>query len=200
VRRPAQTFRLRAGRPGVENEPVSRLRWILVGGFFAFLVAVAVLTSVLFVWPSEDTPKHASAVVVLSGNFARLDRALPLMDQGVAKTLVISDGLDPNWHEANLLCSHRRKVPYRVICFHPEPFSTRGEAESITRLAAKNAWKSIVVVTSSYHVTRARMLFERCYHGKLSMVGSSTRTSTLPHYVASEWVKLLYALTLKRGC
>ena len=44
------------------------------------------------------------------------------------------------------------------------------DARAIARLARERGWSSIVVVTSRFHVTRARMLFRRCYRGALSVV------------------------------
>jgi uncharacterized SAM-binding protein YcdF (DUF218 family) len=87
-----------------------------------------------------------------------------------------------------------------VVCFHPDPYSTRGEAEAFSRLAAKRGWRSVVVVSSRYHLVRARMLFERCYDGQVSTV--SANGSLLGRVLAApiETVKLGYALLIKRGC
>lgn len=176
--------------------PRLRLRWIVLALVAAWLVA----TALLFVWPGEDAPKHADAVVVLSGSrTGRLDKGLALVRRRVAPVLVVSDGRDPRWPQANRVCADR-KLPFTVICFRPTPFSTRGEAEAITRMAAARRWRSIVVVTSTFHVTRARMLFERCFKGRLQVVGARYDLKRLPVEVFSEWGKLLYALTLRRGC
>ena len=165
------------------------------------LLVVALLASsaVLFVWPEQDSPTHASAVVVLAGSKKpRLDKALALMRRGVAPVLVISDGWDPAWPEANRLCAGR--APFRVYCFHASPYSTRGEAETVARLAAAHRWRSLVIVTSMYHVTRARLLFERCFHGRVQAVGAHFGLSGLPSVLPSEWAKLVYALTVARDC
>ena len=61
--------------------------------FAALVVAWLVATSLLFVWPGEDSPAHANAVVVLSGAHSeRLDKGLVLMRRGVAPVLMISNG------------------------------------------------------------------------------------------------------------
>ena len=87
------------------------------------------------------------AIVVLSGGQHRLDEGVRLWRQGVAPTLAISDGRNPSWPQANRLCGRPR-----VRCFDPSPYSTRGEA----RWTAAQGWDSVVVVTSTYHVRRAR--------------------------------------------
>ena len=90
--------------------------------------------------------------------------------------------------------------PFRVICFEATPYSTQGEARAIARLARAGRWERVVVVTSTYHVTRARMLVRRCFHGGLSMVGTSSTWWKLPEDWASETGKLLVQLTVRRGC
>jgi uncharacterized SAM-binding protein YcdF (DUF218 family) len=86
------------------------------------------------------------------------------------------------------------------VCFTAVPFSTRGEARTVSRLARERGWRSVVVVTSTFHVTRARMLFRRCYRGPLTVLGSSSTWWELPKEWASETGKLLVQLTAERGC
>ncbi len=163
--------------------------------FFAFVAA----TVHFFVLPHLDKVTRADAVVVLSGGKTdRLPKGLGLVQQGVAPTLVISDGLAKDYTQANALC--RNKQPFKVICFKPDPYSTRGEAEGVARLAKQHHWRSIVVVTSRYHVFRARILFKRCFKGHLAVVGS---WPSLTNYVVGslqEWPKLIYEETLLRSC
>jgi uncharacterized SAM-binding protein YcdF (DUF218 family) len=67
-------------------------------------------------------------------------------------------------------------------------------------MARTRGWTHVVVVTSTYHVTRARMLVRRCYGGEVSMVGTSSRWWKLPEEWASETGKLAVQLTAERGC
>lgn len=154
----------------------------------------------LFAAPSLDRPTHADAVIVLAGDRTpRLERGLALMRAGVARTLVISDGHDPRWPAANRLCD-RGGGGFRVVCFRPAPYSTRGEARGFARLARENGWHSVVIATSTFHVTRARMLFRRCFDGRVQGVGAhASLRRSLFDYV-SEVSKLLVQLTAERGC
>jgi uncharacterized SAM-binding protein YcdF (DUF218 family) len=163
------------------------------------LVAAWVAVVVRFVLrPSQDSPRHADAVVVLSGDHLRLGKALELMTRRVAPTLVVSDGLARGWRQANRLC--RGGARFHVLCFRPRPYSTRGEARAVARMAAARGWRSVLVVTSTYHVTRARLLFDRCVGARVWVTGSTYRRSLIPLEVFLEPAKLVYALLVARGC
>jgi uncharacterized SAM-binding protein YcdF (DUF218 family) len=178
-------------------------RLLLAFGLLVGLWLVAV--AVLFVWPqaSDTPPAHADAVVVLSGGGnGRLDPALKLVDRGIAPVLAISSPFrQPTWTTAIRLCTGQTPHPgFKVICFQAAPYSTRGEAETVSRLAKRDGWNRLVVVTSAYHVTRARMLFRRCYHGDLWTVGTSSTLLRLPEEWASETGKLIVQTMFDRGC
>jgi uncharacterized SAM-binding protein YcdF (DUF218 family) len=172
-----------------------------------FLVVAAVLVVAAWVavaarfvlWPVQDSVGRADAVVVLAGDHLRLGKALELMTRRVAPTLVISDGLAPAWERANRLC-RGGVARFRVVCFRASPYSTRGEAETVARLARARGWRSVVVVTSTYHVTRARLLFRRCVDGRVDVTGATYQRSLIPLEVVLEPAKLLYSLVVARGC
>lgn len=165
------------------------------------VVAFAVATARILVWPATDRPGRADAVVVLSGSRGeRLGTALDLMRRRVAPVLVISNGLSPSEGASNALCRAGRSGGFAVICFKPDPDSTRGEAHAVRRLVRRNGWRRVVVVTSRYHVTRARLLFDRCLTADVASVAAPYKLSTLPVAIASEWTKLAYALTVERSC
>jgi uncharacterized SAM-binding protein YcdF (DUF218 family) len=156
-------------------------------------VALVAINLRLFVFPPSTTPAHADAVVVLAGgNGERLDKGLDLMQQGVAPNLVVSTG-------PNELCSTHHD--YAVFCFLPDPDSTRGEAEAIGRLADQHGWRHLVLVTSDYHATRARLLLERCYSGKLDVSTAHSDKAPLPllSAIGHEWGGLIES-AIHRGC
>ena len=168
------------------------------------IVAIwVVLCLVLFTWSPWETgaPAHADAVVVLSGGRERLPPALALIRRGVAKTLVISSvSRTKPWPLGRRLCARGRYAKATVLCFEAAPYSTRGEAESVEGLVRQHQWSRVVVVTSWFHVTRAHMLFRRCYDGGLWLVGVGSTWWKLPREWVSETGKLLYQLTIQRTC
>lgn len=165
------------------------------------MAAWVVATVRLVFLPAVEGPGRADAVVVLAGSkHERLDRGLELMRDGVAPILVISDGLDPRQPRANRLCRRGRGDGFRVLCFTPDPDSTRGEARAVGELAASRRWRRVLLVTSTFHVTRARMLFDRCVDGDVDAIAAPYPWTGIPAAVAGEWVKLALSLTVTRGC
>jgi uncharacterized SAM-binding protein YcdF (DUF218 family) len=176
-------------------------RLLLAAGVLVAAWLVACL--VLFVWPPAETgaPAKADAVVVLSGSSTRLPPALALIRRRVAPVLVLSSVQEtPRWKEARRLCRAGRYAAARVVCFEAHPFSTRGEARGVARLAREHRWTRVVVVSSTFHLTRVQLLFRRCYSGRLWLVGAPTTWWREPLEWGSETGKLAVQLTVERGC
>jgi len=81
-----------------------------------------------------------------------------------------------------------------VICFDLSPESTQGEARAVKRFASELHLRSVIVVTSAFRVTRARIEMSRCFHGRLAVTGEPLHNRWKePFYVLVEWPKLIYA-------
>jgi uncharacterized SAM-binding protein YcdF (DUF218 family) len=138
---------------------------------------------------------------VLSGSSKRLPPAEQLIRSGVAPVLALSSiARTPKWKAARRLCRSGRYAGARVLCFEASPYSTRGEAETVARIARRRGWRSLVVVSSTFHLTRAAMLFRRCYDGTLSFVGAPAPWWELPEEWAAETGKLVVQAAFERGC
>jgi uncharacterized SAM-binding protein YcdF (DUF218 family) len=150
----------------------------------------------LFLWPHEDELARADAVVVLAGDAEnRIPRGLELVREGVADELVLSRDRGRLWSRWRRLCD----AP-SVVCFEAETYSTAGEAEALASLAERRGWRSITVVTSRYHVLRARMLFQRCFPYRVAAVGADYDRRWLPLILPLETAKLVRAWTTDRRC
>ena len=182
------------------------VRWKRVGlwsggTLLALVVTWLVAGYLVFVDPKVSHPTHADAVVVLGSpvNNGRLDAALKLVHDGVSTNLVISLNSPKQWQARNVC--QQPPAGVAVTCFNPSPSTTRGEAEEVHRLVARHGWRNIVVVTSTYHVSRARMIFRRCFDGTLQMVaarrGISLRDWAYQYfYQSAAYVKA----ALQSGC
>jgi uncharacterized SAM-binding protein YcdF (DUF218 family) len=126
--------------------------------------------------PMANDPSGDAVVVHAGGRGERLRRALELMETGAAPILVIMGGSVDHWPEALRLCG--QASPYEVLCPDPVPGTTLGEARALAALVGDRQWKSVVAVTSDYHLRRAHFLDRRCNPG-LEVQGVAAR-SDLP--------------------
>ena len=173
-----------------------RRRVLLAAGAVPFGV---LLTLIPFVRPELDKPSSADAVILLSGDHGeRLPVALRLMGERVAPTLVFLGTIDRAVEDQ--LCAESRD--FEALCVRPQPDSTRHEARAAGRLVKDRGWRKVVVVTSTFHVSRSRMLFDRCVDGTVLVVaahptyGMGLRVRQIVH----EWLGSVHALSLGRGC
>jgi uncharacterized SAM-binding protein YcdF (DUF218 family) len=144
--------------------------------------------------PKLDRPRSADAVVVLSGDLGdRMREALRLMKADIAPTLVHA-GI-PDTQAVRDMCAGEER-PFEVVCLHPEPDSTRGEARAVGRLVRDRRWNHVIIVTSKLHTSRARLLFGRCTDADLDLDGTASVAYDKHH----EWLGLVYAITVARGC
>lgn len=162
--------------------------------------AASAATARLFVWPSVSDVRRADALVVLGPgrHGERLTMAERLAQRDVAPVIVVSRSKRPGrWPLEQVLCARPR-----AVCFRANPFTTRGEAEHVGRLAAARGWRTLLIVTSTYHVTRARLLYDRCVDGRVDVVAADPRLGWGATLLATlhEWGGLVDALLLARSC
>ncbi|WP_325052074.1 YdcF family protein [Nocardia stercoris] len=142
------------------------------------LVALTVLTAGIvaagwpvYVSPQIDLLRRADAIVVLGGTaYARFDLGLDLAQRGYAPELLISRSTGADDSVMDKYCDGG--FSFHVDCFVPDPWTTQGEAQEIARRAAAQHWRHIIVITNTPHVSRARYIVGKCFHGELTMIAS----------------------------
>ncbi|MGX7677318.1 YdcF family protein [Jatrophihabitans sp. DSM 45814] len=132
----------------------------LVGGYF------------VIVNPKTNRLSSVDAILVLGSpdRNGRQTEGLELLDAGRADTLIESVG--SNYQRSLKSICSAGVTGKQVVCFLPEPATTQGEAREIAALSKQHGWTRIIVVTSTYHVSRARMIVERCFDGKVEMAAA----------------------------
>jgi uncharacterized SAM-binding protein YcdF (DUF218 family) len=122
------------------------------------------------------------------------------LDEGIAPHLVIPNGLATEWPQGNRACTEDR--PYAVHCLEPDPDTTVGEARAIAALATDRSWDSLLVVTSSYQVSRARLLLARCFDGEVRTTRADPDLGWLgwAERIGHEWLAWTRAVVAQRGC
>jgi uncharacterized SAM-binding protein YcdF (DUF218 family) len=175
-----------ASRRG-RRRPYAIVLGVVVG---VFLTASAVL----FVFPATNQPGHVDAILSLNGTdeTAREAKAVSLAEQGYARVLLFSEG--------NLFTSCPKVPHVEVVCFMPAPGRTVGEVRFAAAYARRHGWHSIMVVSSRAQATRARLLMERCFSGRILVVPARFQLDHFPFEVVYEWGALAKALFVDRSC
>jgi hypothetical protein len=142
-------------------------------------------------------PARVDAIVMMDGPGDRLGTTLSLAWAHRAPVVVISRG-STYWGHGSVCAPAIPRV--KVICFRPDPATTRGEAEFAGRLAQRYHWHSIALVTIRPQDTRARLRMQRCFPGRVYVVTAPFPAHEWPYEIAYEWGATLKALVLQRGC
>ncbi len=144
-----------------------RSRWItfrrlilfVVGVLFACLVALGTsffsFVATLNTAPMDEL-RSADGIVVFTGGRERITNSLSLLAEGKAKRLLIS-GVHPETTAEQISRLTERKMALFQCCVDLDRRArdTIGNAAETAAWAHKNEFKSIVVVTSAYHMPRA---------------------------------------------
>jgi hypothetical protein len=171
-----------------------RRQKVLIALAVVFCV-MCVATARLFIWPDQGMPPRVDAIVMLDSPGRPLNVALRLAAQHRAPFLVVSQGTPASRDPCP------QPIPeVTLICFHPVPPTTQGEAEFVGRLAKKYHWRSIAVVAITPQDTRARLRVGRCFPGRIYVVTAPIRLGTWPYQIAYEWGALIKAVIMQRSC
>lgn len=163
-----------------------RRRWL--GRTFVAVLVFGLLIGFgghrLYVNPTVDDlgpGESVDAVVALGGMVETATFAQSLVERGAAPILVLSDPYSPQVGRPVHRTCASRPSRYQIICFNPDPSTTRGEAREIEALARAHNWTRVAVVAPTFHISRARLLVRRCYPNTLLMLAMPT------HVAWSNW-------------
>jgi len=133
-------------------------------GLSAFLVIIWLVGFLVFAQKIPDTvqkpDKNADAIVVLTGGSLRLETGLELLAQKRAKKLFVS-GVHRGVDVRQLLRISQRS-PHAVECciaLGYDADNTEGNARETATWLNKEKFKSIRLVTASYHMPRSLVEF-----------------------------------------
>ena len=168
----------------------------LLAGLVLVVIVFLALTAVLFVWPATDSPQHVDAILSFNGRDegAREALAISLAEEGYAHVLLFSRGGFGN----ETACPKVHRVV--VVCFVDVTNNTRGEARFAASYAKQHHLNSLMIVPGRPQATRAHLLLERCFSGKIVVDPASEPLLDFPKDVLHEWGGLLEVSFIRRAC
>jgi hypothetical protein len=173
-----------------------RSRWVrIAAAAVVLLLLIAAVEAWAFVFPGGDKAGPADLVVVLGGNRKdlRVRKALELVRQYAGSTLLVSAPIDR-------YCPGTAPGAERLVCFHPHPSTTRGEARYVGAYARSHGAHSVEVVVTADQLRRARLRFKRCWHGTLRMIKTHAPLGGVLHEVPYQNAASVKALIFERSC
>ena len=162
----------------------------------ALLLLLYALGFVIFAFtlgkPAPATAQPTDAAVVLTGGSGRIEHAIDVLRQRKAGRLLVS-GADPSVTKADLA----RRIPGSggllacCVDLGSESVDTRSNAEEAGRWLAKHRFRSLRLITSDWHMRRARYEFRRVLGAKYVVVPDAVRTEPSFFTLFAEYNKLL---------
>lgn len=143
----------------------ARLTGIIAAMFFVGFVVFAGLVQK----GSKVALDRADGIVVLTGGEARIAEALKLLQRGYAKRLLIS-GVNPATTKLELVRLNPQNASLFKCCvdLDQNAINTVSNAEETASWAHKQGFRSLIVVTSSYHMPRSLVELRREFpHARL---------------------------------
>jgi uncharacterized SAM-binding protein YcdF (DUF218 family) len=127
--------------------------------------------------PASATADATDAAVVLTGGPGRIEHAITVLRDGKAKRLLIA-GTDPSVTKADLSRRLRgeRKLIKCCVDLGSESVDTRSNAEEAARWLASHRFDSVRLITSDWHMRRARYEFHKVLGSKIEIVPDAVRS------------------------
>jgi len=127
--------------------------------------------------PATGRAKSTDAAVVLTGGKGRIEHAIDVLRDGQSKRLLIA-GADPSVTKADLA----RRIPGSsklikcCVDLGSESVDTRSNAEEALRWLGRYHFQSVRLITSDWHMRRARYEFERVLGHDYRIVPDAVRS------------------------
>ncbi|RYY47731.1 MAG: YdcF family protein [Sphingomonadales bacterium] len=141
------------------------IAWVL--GFAIFMVSLGK--------PLDG--RKTDAIVVLTGASGRIDRGLAVLRAGDARRMLVS-GVDPDVKPGEFAAQYRidRKLFASGVDLGWQAVDTRSNADETAKWVARHGYKTVRLVTSDWHMPRARLELSNALGKDVEVVGDSVRS------------------------
>jgi uncharacterized SAM-binding protein YcdF (DUF218 family) len=194
----------------IEPRPKTNHRRLVVLGIFALIVLGlvayrnSILASIGEYLVTQMPLQKADAILVLGGSVPdRIFEGVNIYKQGYAPIIILTkgpkpEGYDemlrlgitvPEGHDLNLMVAQRLGVPESdILIINKRADSTFSELHIVYQdFLKKEGIKSVILVTSKSHTTRATKIFKHVTNGEIKVI---TRPSRYDSFDPTNWWKV----------
>ena len=153
----------------------------MIARLLAFAAILYVLGFALFAVtlgePADATTAKVDAVIAITGGKGRIEHGARLLAEGKARRMLIA-GADPSVRKVDMV--RRLNAPRQLLdcCVDlgSESVDTRSNAEEAKRWLERRRYKSVRLVTSDWHMRRARYEFNRQLPNDIKIIPDAVET------------------------
>ena len=148
------------------------------------------LFAVLLPRPADDRP--TDAIIVLTGGAKRIERGLGLMERKLAKRMLVS-GVARTVRPEELAAQYRADEALFRCCVDlgRESVDTRSNAEEVARWMERHKFRTMRLVTTDWHMPRARFELSRRLGGDVEVIGDAVESNPSFGQLFTEYNKYL---------
>jgi uncharacterized SAM-binding protein YcdF (DUF218 family) len=123
------------------------------------------------------TAGRTDAAVVITGGSGRIEHAVDVLADGKARRLLVA-GADPLVTKPDLVrrLGGREQLLRCCVDLGSESVDTRSNAEEAERWLARHKYRSLRLITSDWHMRRARYEFSRVLGSRYTVVPDAVRS------------------------
>jgi uncharacterized SAM-binding protein YcdF (DUF218 family) len=161
------------------------------------LGAIALLWSLGFVlflllMPEPLDDRHTDAIVVPTGGAGRIDRGLALLKAHAAQRMLVT-GVAPEVRPIDLAIEYHSDPALFACCIDlgRDAVDTRSNADETAAWVRRHKYRSVRLVTSDWHLARARLELTYALRGDATVVGDGVAGSPRLGLLAAEYNKLI---------
>ncbi|MEP7004418.1 MAG: YdcF family protein [Sphingomonas bacterium] len=131
-------------------------------------------------------------IVVLTGSPGRINHGIALLEKHAAQRMLIS-GVAPQVRPVELALEYRASPALFTCCIDlgHEAVDTRSNAEETAAWVKHHHYRSIRLVTSNWHMARARLELVNALGDDVTVMGDSVQSSPRFGQLVTEYNKLL---------
>jgi uncharacterized SAM-binding protein YcdF (DUF218 family) len=160
----------------------------------AFLALLYLLGYALFavMLPRPGDERQTDAIVVLTGAPKRIERGLDLLQRGRARRMLVS-GVARTVRPPELAVQYPGSAPAFACCIDlgRESVDTRSNADEVARWVRKRRFASVRLVTTDWHMPRARFELSRQLGDDVSVYGDAVESNPSLRQLFLEYNKYL---------